>query len=199
VNRAFARQFFPNENPLGRRLLDGDRKQASEIVGVVSDFRPMGVENGTRPTIFWPDLRLPTASLAVRSGAPAAALAAELRGVVWSLDKELPAAEVRSMTYYVDEWLSQRRFNTFLLGVFAGLALILGMLGIYGVLSGLVAARVREIGIRMAIGATPGQIGGLVLRQSMALAAVLAASPVAVWVPLRRATSADCTVALHEE
>lgn len=237
VNRAFARQFFPNENPIGRRLLDADKKQASEIVGIVSDFRPMGVENGTRPTIFWPDMRLPTASLMVRSAAPAASLAATLRGLIWSLDKDLPAAEVQPMTHYVDEWLSQRRFNTFLLGVFAGLALILGMLGIYGVLSGLIAARVREIGIRMAIGATPGQIGGLVLRQSMipvaaglvaglaaslalgrflesllfrvpardplslglSLFAVLAASPLAVWVPLRRAIRVDCTLALRED
>jgi putative ABC transport system permease protein len=237
VNRAFARQFFPNENPVGHRLLDGDKKQASEIVGVVSDYRPMGAENGTRSTIFWPDLRLPTASLMIRSSEPAASLAASIRNLVWSLDRDLPAAETRSMTYYIDEWLSQRRFNTFLLGVFAALALILGMLGIYGVLAGLVASRVREIGIRMAIGATPGQIGKLVLAQSMipvvagltaglvaslalgrflesllfhvkthdpltlalALAAVLIAAPLAVWVPLRRATRVDCTVALRQE
>ncbi len=237
VNRAFARQFFPHQNPIGQRLLDPDKKQASEIIGIVSDYRPMGVENGTRATIFWPDLRLSTASLMIRSSAPPATLAASIRGLVWSLDKDLPAAEVRPMTYYVDEWLSQRRFNTFLLGVFAALALTLGMLGIYGVLAGLVASRVREIGIRMAIGATPAQIGALVLGQSMmpvaaglaaglaaslalgrflesllfqvrprdpltlglALAAVLAAAPLAVWVPLRRATHVDCTVALHEE
>jgi putative ABC transport system permease protein len=71
------------------------------------------------------------------------------------------------MDSYVDEWLSQRRFNTLLLGIFAGLALVLAMMGIYGVLSNLVASRVREIGIRMAIGARPGAIGWLVLRQSM--------------------------------
>jgi len=237
VNRAFARQFFPNENPVGHRLLNPDKKQASEIVGIVSDFRPMGVENGTRPTIFWPDLRLNAASLMIRSSSPTAALAAAVRDLVWSLDKELPATEVQPMKHYVDEWLSQRRFNTFLLGVFAALALILGMLGIYGVLAGLVASRVREIGIRVAIGATPAQIGGLVMSQSMApvlvgllvglaaslvlgrflesllfqvqsrdpitlglaLLTVLVVSPLAVWVPLRRALRIDCTVALREE
>ena len=167
VNRAFVSQFFPKENPIGHRLLNGDHKEPGEIVGVVSDFRPMGAENGTRPTIFWPDLRLSTASLVVRSALPSAQVAAAIRGAIGSLDKELAAAEVREMKYYVDEWLSQRRFNTFLLSVFAALALILGMLGIYGVLAGLVNSRVREIGVRMAIGATPSQIGSLVLGQTL--------------------------------
>ena len=237
VNRAFARQFFPNEDPVGRRLLSSDKKHVSEIIGIVSDFRPMGVENGPRPTIFWPDLRLNSASLMIRSSASTALLAATVRNLVWSLDKELPSTEVQTMTHYVDQWLSQRRFNTFLLGIFAALALILGMLGIYGVLAGLVASRVREIGIRVAIGATPAQIGRLVVSQSMtpvavglaaglaasvalgrflesllfqvqsrdpvtlslALIAVLVVSPLAVWVPLRRALRIDCTVALREE
>ena len=237
VNRAFARQFFPNENPIGHRLLDGDRKQASEIIGIAADFRPMGAENGPRPTIFWPDLRLQTASLVVKSSASNARVASGIRELIWSLDPALPGAEIQPMAYYVDEWLSQHRFNTFLLGIFAGLALILGMLGIYGVLSGLVASRVREIGIRLAIGATPARIGRLVLAQSMlpvaaglmvGLAAslvlgrfldsllfqvgprdpltlalsffgVLAIAPLAVWIPLRRATRVDCTVALREE
>jgi predicted permease len=237
VNRAFVRQFFPNENPIGHGLLNGDHKEPSEIVGVVSDFRPMGVENGTRPTIFWPDLRFSSGSLVVRSSLPPDQLAALIRTTVGSLDKEIPAAEVREMKYYVDEWLSQRRFNTFLLGLFAALALILGMMGIYGVLAGLVASRVREIGIRMAIGATPAQIGSLVFGQSMvpvlvglaaglaaslvlgrylesllfqvyprdpltlglATAAVLGIAPAAIYVPLRRATRVDCTIALREE
>ena len=141
------------------------------------------------------------------------------------------------MEYYVDEWLSQRRFNTVLLEIFAGLALVLGIMGIYGVLSNLVASRVREIGIRMAIGASPAAIGKLMLRQcllpvtvglavglagslalgrfleallfqvhahdplTLALASctVLMISPVAIWLPLRRATRVDCTVALRAE
>jgi ABC-type antimicrobial peptide transport system permease subunit len=134
-------------------------------------------------------------------------------------------------------WTSQRKFNTLLLVIFAGLALVLAMLGIYGVLANLVTSGTREIGIRMAIGATPGAIAGLVLRQgmvpvaigltlglggSLALSrfledllfqvhardpitltlaglAILVISPVALYVPLRRATAVDCTVALREE
>ena len=172
INHAFAKQFFPGENPLGRRLLSSDRKRASEIVGVVSDFRPMGVENGTRATIFWPDLRLSSATLMVRSPAAAQPVADFLRNTVRSLDANLQPAEVQPMQHYVDGWLSQRKFNTTLLGIFAALALVLGMIGIYGVLSNLVEARLREIGIRMALGASPAAIGRLVVRQSMVPVAI---------------------------
>ena len=237
VNQSFAKKFFPGENPLGQHLLNSDKKETSEIVGVVSDYRAMGIENGTRPTVFWSSLRVPSATLVVRSAMPAGALAAALRNVIWSADKELPAAEVQPMQHYVDEWLSQRKFTTLLLAIFAGLALVLGMMGIYGVLGNLVASRVHEIGIRMAIGASPAEIGRLVLRQGLApvtaglvvglagslvlgrflesllfqvhprdpatlliaSAAILLISPVAIVVPLRRATRVDCTVALREE
>ncbi len=237
VNRSFVDKFFPGENPLGQHLLNSEKKEPSEIVGVVSDYRAMGVERGTRPTVFWPSLRIPNGTLVVRSALPAQPLANTVRNVIWSVDKELPAAEVMPMQHYVDEWQSDRKFTTLLLVIFAGLALLLGTIGIYGVLANLVASRIREIGIRMAIGATPGQIGKLVLRQSMlpvatgvaaglagslalgrlleallfqvrprdpltlsiAVATVLFVAPLAVVVPLRRATRVDCTVALREE
>ncbi len=237
VNRAFVKQFFPGGNPVGQHLLNSDKKVSTEVVGVVSDYRAMGVENGTRPTIFWPDLALRNGTLVVRSAASPQALADQLRRMVWSVDKDLPAAAVDPMQHYVDEWLSQRRFNTLLLEIFAGLALVLAAMGIYGVLANLVASRVREIGIRMAIGATPGEIGALVLRQAMkpvavgivaglagslvlgrflqallfevkpgdpatlgaAALVILLVAPAAIYVPLRRATGVDCTVALREE
>jgi putative ABC transport system permease protein len=232
VNRAFARQFFAGRNPLGERLRQDDQ-HSSEIVGVVSDYRAMGTENGERPTIFWPDLRLAHATLLVRGTAAPDAI----RDAVWAVDRGLPAAEVKPMQYYVDEWLSQRKFLTLLLVIFAGLALALGLMGIYGVLANAVAARTREIGIRMAIGATPAGIGRMVLRQGMTPVAVglalgLAASlgmggllesllfqvrpqdpmtlaaaagsilifaPLAIALPLRRATRVDTSVALRDE
>jgi putative ABC transport system permease protein len=236
VNRAFVRKFFPNENPLGKILRDNSN-QSSEIVAVVSDYRALGVEEGNRPTMFHVNLQMPRATLLVRGGAPPQTLAGALRNAVWSLDRSLPAVEASPMESYVDELLSQRRFNTLLLEIFAGLALALGMIGIYGVLSNLVASRVREIGIRMAIGASPAAIGKLMLRQcllpvavglsvglagslalgrfleallfqvhardplTLALASctILVISPLAIWLPLRRATRVDCTVALRAE
>jgi putative ABC transport system permease protein len=237
VNEDFVRKFFPGENPVGRRLLDGSKKHASDIIGVVSDFTPIGAENGKRPEIFSPYLKLDEATLLVRTRGAPEAYGKALQNAVWSLDRDLPADQVLTMDFYMNDILAQRKFNTLLIGIFAALALLLAMMGIYGVLSNLVASRVREIGIRMAIGATPGEIGGLILRQSMlpvalglaiglagtfalsrfleallfrvqprdplTLAAaailILVISPVALYVPLRRATAVDCTVALREE
>jgi putative ABC transport system permease protein len=167
VNQAFVRKFFRNENPLGRILLDGDKKGRSEIIAVVSDYRAMGAENGNRPTMFHLTEQPARATLVVRTTGSAQPVAAALRDAIWSLDRSLPAAEVKPMQDYVDTWLSQRRFNTLLLEIFAGLALLLGVMGIYGVLSNLVASRTREIGIRMAVGASPARIGWLLLRQSL--------------------------------
>lgn len=237
VNQAFVRQFFNGENPLGKRLLSQDKKRASEIIGIVSDYRPMGVENGTHPAIFWPYLRVRKATLIVRTQAAPQSMTKTLQSAIWSIDRDLVLTEVGPMNKFVDEWQSQRKFNTLLLGIFAGLALLLAMLGIYGVLSNQVASRTREIGIRMAIGASTAAIGKLVLRQSMvpitiglvaglagsivlsrfleallfqvhprdpltlalAVTAILIISPAALYLPLRRATQVDCTVALREE
>ena len=179
VNTAFVRKFFPGESPLRKMLTLGDRKNPSEIVAVVSDYRALGAENGTRPTIFWPTLNVPKTSLVARSHAAPGALAAAMRSAIGSLDRDLAGAEIQPMQHYLDETLSQPKFNTLLLGIFAALALLLGMMGIYGVLSNLVASRIREIGIRMAIGASPGAIGRMVLRQSLTPVAAGVAAGVA--------------------
>jgi putative ABC transport system permease protein len=237
VNQGFAQHFFNGEDPIGKRLLSQNKKHVSEIIGVVSDYRPLGVENGTRPQIFWPYLKVQQASLVVRTAAAPQSLTKAIQNAVWSVDKEIAASKVETLDEYLDYWQSQRKFNTLLLAIFAGLALVLAMMGIYGVLANLVASRVREIGIRMAIGATPAEIGKLVLLQSMipvmvglavglagsfalgrfletllfqvrahdpltlslAVSTILLVSPVAIYVPLRRATRVDCTVALREE
>jgi len=237
VNEAFARKFFASGDALGKRLLSADRKRAHQVIGVVADYRPMGTENGARPQLFWPYLKLRSATLVVRTHGEPASMAKALQDVVWSLDKGLPANQTKTLDAYLDYWLAQRRFNTLLLSIFAGLALVLALLGIYGVLANLVASRTREIGIRMAIGASRAAIAKLVLAQSMApvsiglavglagslalgrlveallyqvrprdpltlalaVSTILVLTPVAVWLPVRRATRVDCTTALREE
>jgi ABC-type antimicrobial peptide transport system permease subunit len=240
VNETFVRKFFPNENPVGKQLLSGSRRTrqyTTEIVGVVSDFTPIGAENGKRPQIFSSSLKLTQATLLVRTRGAPESFGKALQSAVWSLDRDLPADKPLTMDYYSNDILAQRKFNTLLIGIFAALALLLAMFGIYGVLSNLVTSRVREIGIRMAIGASPAEIGRLILRQSLipvgvglaiglagtfalsqfleallfhvpahdpltlaaSAIAILVISPVALYVPLRRATAVDCTVALREE
>ncbi|MGP0071446.1 MAG: ABC transporter permease [Bryobacteraceae bacterium] len=237
VNEDFVRKFIGNENPVGQRLLDSSKKRASEIVGVVSDYTPLSPENGKRPQIFAPYLELEQATLVVRARGAPESYGKALQAAVWSLDRDLPADPVLSMDSYVNDMLAERKFNTLLIGIFAALALLLAMIGIYGVLSNLVASRVREIGIRMAIGASAGEIGRLMARQSLvpvalglamglagtfalsqflatllfrvhphdpltlagAVVAILLISPIALYVPLRRATAVDCTVALRED
>jgi putative ABC transport system permease protein len=237
INQSMARQLFSGQNPLGQRLLDMEKKRASQIVGVVADYRPMGIENPIRPQIFWPYLKMASASVIVRTSGTPEPLAKAIQLAIWSLDRNIPETKLLTMDFYAGQWEAQRKFNTLLLGIFAGLAVLLAMIGIYGVLSNLVASRVREIGIRMAIGATPSEIGKLMLRQSMvpisiglgaglagtfvlsrfleallfhvhardpltlalAVSVILLISPLALVVPLRRATRVDCTVALREE
>ncbi len=237
VNQAWVRKFMSGEEPLGKRILNSGKKNAFEIVGVVSDYRPMGTENGTRPQIFWPYLKLNSASLLVRTRAAPEGMKKALQAAVAALDKSLPTDKIETMEQHLHEWLSQRQFNTLLMSVFAALALLLAMIGVYGVLANMVASRTREIGIRMALGATSSRIAALILRQSMipvaiglllglagsfalrrfieqllfqvraddsvtralAIGLILILSPVAIYLPLRRAMSVDCTVALREE
>jgi putative ABC transport system permease protein len=237
VNRAFAREFFGGVNAVGQRLLDPDKKHGCQIIAVAADYRALGAESAPRPQIFRPNLANRSASLVVRNRGTAEATASAIRKTVYSLDRGLTIDTLWPLDHWVDQWQSQRKFNTLLLSIFAGLALVLALAGIYSVLSNVVASRTREIGIRVAVGARPMQIGGLVLRQSLTpvvaglgvglgaslvlarflkvllfqtsahdpvtltLSAlfILAVSPAAVFVPLRRALAVDCSVALREE
>ena len=167
VSHSFAEKFFPGESPIGKRLLSPDRKHASEIIGIVSDYRAWGVEMGARPTIFWPYLKVDHASVVVRTRANPLTFSKAIQGAVSAIDPRIVAENFQAMDFYVDRQQAQRKFNTLLLAIFAGLSLVLAAIGIYGVLSNLVASRVREIGIRMAIGASPGHIAAQFMRQSM--------------------------------
>src|SRR5262249_32099601 len=97
VNQAFARQFFNGEIPPGQRLRSGDKKHFWEIIGVVSDYRPMGVENGTRPQIFLPYLRLNSATLILRAATAPHSLSRPIQDTIWSLDKDLLAKKIQAM------------------------------------------------------------------------------------------------------
>ena len=162
VSEALVQKYFPNQNPLGKKITIDmkDQNVPSEIVGVVGDVKHHGLDSTPRPTIYWPhpELVYNSMTLVVRSKADPIPLTSSIRAIVQSLDPDLPIGEVRTMEQWMSDSVAQARFNTLLLGVFSAVALLLALIGIYGVMSATIAERTHDIGIRMALGATPRDI-----------------------------------------
>jgi putative ABC transport system permease protein len=185
INDTMARQFWPGEDPVGKRFKYGDSNSNSpwlNIVGVVADMRRTGFELAERCETFLPISQDPTSfmTLVVRGASDPMPLASAVRDQVWAVDRDQPVFDVKSMDKMLADMTSQRRLNMLLLGIFAGSALLLAGIGIYGVVSYGMTQRTHEIGIRLALGAGKGQVLGLVVRQAMLLAAMgLAAGSIA--------------------
>jgi predicted permease len=171
ISESGARRMFQGQDPLGQFLtLDG----GSEIVGVVEDVRHQTLENTSGIEIYIPMTQRPwgTLDLVVRSPLPPEALIGGVSAAIRATDPTMPTGDFRTLNSVVDRAVSPRRFTLLLLGSFAGTALVLAALGIYGVLSYSVSQRIPEIGIRMALGETGGQVLGRVVKRTMTLALV---------------------------
>jgi putative ABC transport system permease protein len=166
ISEGMARQFYANENPLGQRIQMGNGSKPAEIVGVVGDVRDQELESLGRPAVYQPAAQVPfgTMYFGVRSAADAATLIPAIRAAMREMDSELPLDAVGTVDALVATSLAQRRFAMLLMTIFAGIALALAMIGIYGVISYSVTQATQEIGIRMALGARPGDVLGMVFR-----------------------------------
>jgi putative ABC transport system permease protein len=176
VNQAFARRFFPGENAVGKRIEPGATSgpggtKMREIVGVVGDAKQSPLKPEPEPIYYFPYKQLPWCcpSVVVRSAAAPLRLEPEIRSALGSLDKQLPIYNVRTLEAMLGAGVAAPRFQMLLVGSFAAIALLLIATGLYGLLAHAVVRRTREIGLRIALGASRGEVLAMVFKQAMIL------------------------------
>ena len=172
ANETFARRFWPGQDPIGRRIVVGRWPEPTTVVGVAADVKNKGLEQDTQAQLFLPFPQLPWGdmNLLVRTAVPAESLASAVRAQIRAVDPDQPVMNVQTVDDLMDTSRSQPRFTLQLLGIFSATALVLAVIGIYGVLSYSVVQRRQEFGVRLALGAEQGDLLRLVIRQGLTLA-----------------------------
>ena len=173
INETFARQFWPNDNPIGKHMIVGRVPTPFEVIAVAGDVKNKGIEADTQPQVYLPFAQLPwgNMNLLIRTGVDPRSVTSAVRAQVSAIDPDQPIMKVQTVDDLMDASRSQPRFTMLLLAVFSGTALVLAVIGIYGVLSYSVAQRRQEFGIRLALGAEHADILRLVVRHGLVLAA----------------------------
>ena len=178
ANEALVRQYFQNEDPLGKRVRWARDPQGAwiTIVGVVGDVKHFGLDLPEEPGLYTPYTQINPwkrwMSIAARTQGDVAGTAQALKQEIWKVDSQLPVTRVETMSEVAASSFAERRFNMSLLSLFAGLALVLAAIGIYGVMSNAVTQRTQEIGIRLALGARTVDVLNLIIRNGMTLVGI---------------------------
>jgi putative ABC transport system permease protein len=185
ISERLAKRIFPNEDPIGKHVVlwKGQSNLDAEVIGIVGDSRERGPASGPSLTVYLPyGPTALTTEFVVHTRVRPLALAPTVRSIVAGLDANLPVADVRSFEEVVGRSVAPQRFNAILLAVFSGLALLLATMGIYGVLSYSVSRRTSEIGLRMALGASSGNIVRMTIGQGLRPAALgIALGAIGAW------------------
>src|SRR5205809_283175 len=173
VNESFARTFFPKGDAIGQRLrvMDGHRDRPTEIVGIVRDTRQRSITAQPGPEMYFPIMQRCwfTGQIVLKAKGAPAALIPSLKKAVAGLDSRQPLYFIRTLSSLMEDSVAQQRLQMLLLSTFAGVALLLALVGVYGVMACVVAQRRHEIGVRMSLGAQRHQVQGLILRQVIKL------------------------------
>ena len=174
ISEAMARRYWPNEDAIGKRIAFGRVQKPEDwiqVIGVVKDVRQT-LTTDTKPQMYFSHLQMdfyPPEDLVVRTDVDPASMASTVRNAVWGIDKDQPVSNIRTMQEILADSIARERFSMLLLAIFASVALVLAVVGIYGVMSYSVAQRTHEIGIRMALGAQTGAVLKLAVSYGMKL------------------------------
>jgi len=202
VNEAFVRSYFGNRSPLGAHISTDDKHEKwATIVGVIGDVRHTSLEEDPQPQVYVPDARMDFsgAYLAVRSTLPPETTEAEIRAVAQELGPEVAVSSLGTMGDMISQASARRRFQTSLLTAFAGIALLLALVGLYGLMAYSVNRRTREVGIRMALGAQRGDVLLMVLKNAGLLLGIGVALGLAcAWMATRAIRSFLFGVSAHD-
>jgi putative ABC transport system permease protein len=171
LNETAAKKFFPGQSAVGKHIKMVMAKEWAEIVGVVGSVRDNGLDDEASPQIYLPGYSPAPTRIAIRTTGDPASVAALLRREVLAVDKDQPIFDVTTMEVMVADSLQARKFSMLLLALFAAIALLLAGIGIYGVMSYMVAQRTHEIGIRMALGADRSRVLRLIVGNGIILTA----------------------------